>query len=504
MSGEEEKTETVYGVENTVPVSLQCFAQVKERHDSCGDDTLPSVIVTTEPIKNAYRELLKRGIKTRFITEISEKNIEYCKELMKIVYELRHLEGIKGNFGVSESDYIATAIQQQGRPIPRLIHSNARGMIEQQQYFFETLWDKAIPAEQKIREIEEGIPIETTEVVRGIENIIRNQVEGLSFTKIQNDACVDGTFPASLLSSKMVWDKCLELRNRGVKIRTITEITPKNIAYCKRMVERMELRHLDTIRGNFSISDKTTYRGSASMREGEPPTEGIYSTIRVFVEQQQYFFETLWNKAIPAKQRFKEIEQAAKREFVETIKDPYEIQKLGFDLIKRAEDEILILFSTANAFRRQAKGGALDLLKEAATLRGLKVRILVHVDDGDNKAKIIAANETIPQLKKLGIDIRQIKREEELYPLQNKLTMLIVDQSVCLTVESEEDKEETSEEDAIRLATYSNSESTVFTYASIFENLWMHTEMIGRHDSTRTHKRRHKNDIKTGRTVRAR
>jgi two-component system, OmpR family, sensor histidine kinase VicK len=138
VSGEEEKTETIYGVENTVSVSLQCFARVKERHDSCGDHTLPSVIVTTEPIKNAYRELLRRGIKTRFITEITEKNIEYCKELRKIVHELRHLEGIKGNFGVSESDYIATAIQQEGRPIPQLIHSNARAMIEQQQYFFET------------------------------------------------------------------------------------------------------------------------------------------------------------------------------------------------------------------------------------------------------------------------------------------------------------------------------------------------------------------------------
>jgi two-component system, OmpR family, sensor histidine kinase VicK len=270
------------------------------------------------------------------------------------------------------------------------------------------------------------------------------------------------------------------------------------------MVERMELRHLEDIRGNFSISDKKTYRGTAAMREGKPPTEGIRSTTKVFVEQQQYFFETLWNKAILAKQRFNEIEQAAKREFVETIKDPYEIQKIGFDLIKRAEEEILILFSTANAFRRQAKAGALDLLKEVATLRGLKVRILVHVDDGDNKAKIIAANETIRQLKKLGIDIRQIKREEELYPLQNKLTMLIVDQSLCLIVESEEDKEETSGEE-IGLATYSNSESTVFAYTSIFENLWMHTEMMGRHDSTSTtHKQRLKNGIKTGRTTSAR
>jgi len=163
---EEEKTETIYGVENTVSVSLNCFAQAKESHDSCGDFTLPSVIMTTEPIRNAYLELLKRGIKTRFITEITEKNIAYCKELMKIVYELRHLEGVKGNFGVSESDYIATAIQQEGRPISQLIHSNARAMIEQQQYFFQTLWDKATAAQIRIREIEEGIKPEVIETIR--------------------------------------------------------------------------------------------------------------------------------------------------------------------------------------------------------------------------------------------------------------------------------------------------------------------------------------------------
>jgi two-component system sensor histidine kinase VicK len=334
---------------------------------------------------------------------------------MKIVHELRHLEGVRGNFAVGESDYISPIIQQEARPIARLIHSNARDMTEQQQYFFETLWNKAVPADQKIREIEEDIPIETTEVVRGIENIVRNQVDGLSFTKIQHDACVDQTFPASLLSSKMVWDKCFELRNRGIKMRTITEITPKNIAYCKVMVERMELRHLDDIRGNFSISDKKTYRGTASMREGEPPTEGIRSTTKVFVEQQQYFFETLWSKGIPARQRIKEIEQGAKREFVETITDPYEIQKLSFELIKRTQEEILLLFSTASAFRRQARAGALELLKKAVTQRGVKIRILVPIDD-NNEAIIIAANETRRQLNELGVDSANQERRTDILP----------------------------------------------------------------------------------------
>jgi hypothetical protein len=41
----------------------------------------------------------KRGVQIRFIAEITKENIPYCKELMKVV-ELRHLDEVKGNFGV--------------------------------------------------------------------------------------------------------------------------------------------------------------------------------------------------------------------------------------------------------------------------------------------------------------------------------------------------------------------------------------------------------------------
>jgi hypothetical protein len=54
--------------------------------------------------------------------------------------------------------------------------------------------------------------------------------------------------------------------------------------------------------------------------------------------------------------------------------------------------------------------------------------------------------------------------------------MLIVDQSSCLTVELKGDTIETSDED-IGLATYSNSKATVFSYVSIFENLWIQTQL---------------------------
>lgn len=72
------------------------------------------------------------------------------------------------------------------------------------------------------------------------------------------------------------------------------------------------------------VGDGIYYRASAKSKLSSPPPLLICTTLRAFVEQQQYFFDMLWKKAIPAKQRIKEIEEDLKREFIETIQDSEE------------------------------------------------------------------------------------------------------------------------------------------------------------------------------------
>lgn len=92
--------------------------------------------------------------------EISKENISYCKELAELV-ELRHLDKLKGKFAVREFETISTAIViRKARPEPEAIYSNIHEVVQQQQqYFFETVWDKAMPAEQRILEIQEGVEL---------------------------------------------------------------------------------------------------------------------------------------------------------------------------------------------------------------------------------------------------------------------------------------------------------------------------------------------------------
>jgi two-component system, OmpR family, sensor histidine kinase VicK len=185
---------------------------------------------------------------------------------------------------------------------------------------------------------------EKTELIYGGENVTNFVLRVLDIAKKTLDLCGDRYGPSIILANEQVMQKYIDLHNRGVRQRVITEITPENIAHCKKLMKFQELRHLDGLKGYLAITDGRYLSSHAYGQEGKVLPHMVVTTVRIFVEQQQYFFETLWNKAIPAKQRIKEIEKGAKREFVETIRDLSEIQKLSFDLIKSAEEEIFMLF----------------------------------------------------------------------------------------------------------------------------------------------------------------
>ena len=79
-------TQVLYGDETTNK-ALEVFYNTKNKFDACGDSISPSVCMGFEPLKRAYLDFKRRGIKIRFITEINSFNIHYCKELLKIVTE---------------------------------------------------------------------------------------------------------------------------------------------------------------------------------------------------------------------------------------------------------------------------------------------------------------------------------------------------------------------------------------------------------------------------------
>jgi len=123
---------------------------------------------------DAYVKLKDRGVKIRNITEITIDSIPYLKKMMSFA-EVKHIDGITGSFGVSERDYISNDSSPTDNISQRAIHSTMKIFVQQHQYFFDTIWKNAIPAEQKIQAIERGI--EHSQPIRGVSSPNLSQID---------------------------------------------------------------------------------------------------------------------------------------------------------------------------------------------------------------------------------------------------------------------------------------------------------------------------------------
>jgi two-component system, OmpR family, sensor histidine kinase VicK len=149
-------TRVLEGDENVINTILQFVSNTKVRIDACIDYSRPSLAIEFEVLKKAFLSARRRDVRLRYVTEITKNNIIYCRELIKMVDELRHLEGIKGNFYLSEAEYIAPAAYHvKGKPASHIVYSSVKDIVEfHQRYIFEAFWNRATSAEQQIYEIE--------------------------------------------------------------------------------------------------------------------------------------------------------------------------------------------------------------------------------------------------------------------------------------------------------------------------------------------------------------
>jgi two-component system, OmpR family, sensor histidine kinase VicK len=189
--------------------------------------------------------------------------------------------------------------------------------------------------------------------------------------------------------------------------------------------------------------------------------------IKNFIGNTQFVFDTSWDKAIPTPDEIQEIkDDKFSKPSLKVIKDPEEAIRTASNLVQSAEDEVLLLFSSANGFnRRMVLGdGFLTLQRLQDKTKGnIKLRILTPFDK-----KIVDA---VSKLMAKGVDIKYLP--EALYLT---VTFLIVDRKFSMTAELVNDYTEIPAE-SIGLSTFSNSKSTVLYYISMFENLWKQSDL---------------------------
>jgi len=320
---------------------------------------------------------------------------------------------------------------------------------------------------------------EKTEVFHDSEDSNNALLNFVYKAKYRVDACLDSNGPSVMVDVESIKEARIKAKNRGVKFRYVTEVTLKNIYYCKEMIKYFgaQIRHLDDVKGNFEISDDgKAYVATANLQQAEPLKQLIYSNVKEIGEQQQYIFDTLWDKTISFEEKIKEIEEGIIPEVTEIIRNPDKAQELEWNLLKMANKEIQIIFSTVKAYKMQESVGVMDYLAKLASAAPEN-----NDDDGDRiKVKLLtprdsSINESLQSLKNNHVHINYIEPKSGII-----IKTLVIDKKHSLVIElkDKEDYSTTTAAEEIGISTYSNSKPTVLSYISIFETLWRQTELL--------------------------
>ena len=464
-------TRIIFGKGKAINTEVGIFHNAATSIDTCMTYTRPSLAVSLKPIKDAFLAAKRRGIKLRYITEINHHNFEDCKELLGIVHELRHLDGVKTNFMISEKEYLAPLIQEKSEAIAsEHIYSNTDQIVEHGQCIFDTLWSKSIPAEERIKQLMDGEVAPETKIVDSEDEIMKHFIHlsevssGLSV--VSNHGGMQLTYNSFLELCKKVLEK--QKRGEGDGIRWIMRIEKDSINLVKKFLKLgVKIRHVKNLAPiNFAVSKHGLIATVEEIAGGGMIQNLLTSNEVSYIKHFTSMFEQLWKEGVDARYRIKDIEEKVGIAEIEIIRNPIDSIARGWDMVKSARKEINVLFSSSNALKRQIAMGALPLLRNASEKQKVKIRMLLPSSDRSDQL-IEETKSNVPN-----IDIRTISSS-----LETKISILIVDNKQCLILELKDDKQNTSH-DAVGLATYSISPTIISSYLAIFESFWRQAELF--------------------------
>jgi len=314
----------LYGIGNVINAELRFISKTRGRIDTYMNFTRPPLAIEIETIKKAFLDAKRRSVKLRYLTEITKDNLSYCKELMTIVDDVRHLEGIKGNFMLSESEYLSPVVFfEKEKVASQIIYSNLKEIVEQQQYIFDSFWDRAIPVQQRISEIENGIESEFLEVISDNKKAAENYIDLAK--SVEKEALVLFANSKAIIRADRlgVLDYLINASNdKGALVRIISPITDENSQIIEQTCKKAP--NIEILNGGSSHSGLIVVDNAKLLRfelkdpRAEEFSDAIgfvsYSNSKIGVYSSKSFFELLWNEHIQY-ERLKESDKM-QREFI--------------------------------------------------------------------------------------------------------------------------------------------------------------------------------------------
>jgi hypothetical protein len=168
------------------------------------------------------KRIEETGVKMRMIVDANSKNIDALNAIK--FYEIKHADGIRGNFGIWDNRaYTVFIFHKESEQPDQTLWSNSKELVDKQQTLFDKMWDLAIPLSVRNKELKyQQVPqyrdtlTNSSEVKAEISNVVqqcREELLIISSVRILN---------LLLLASDFLTQVSILLK-RGVKIRILCD-----------------------------------------------------------------------------------------------------------------------------------------------------------------------------------------------------------------------------------------------------------------------------------------
>lgn len=147
----------ITGTEDILNARLELINDSREHLDAYViSESLSRLLVPS--VLEARRFAIARGVHCRVLTEITPDNFPLCKNLDGEGIELRHLDGVKGGFVLSEKQVIVNVLSEEyssaSEDLSAIFRSSLPNFVEQNRSIFDALWNVATPLSKRTKEFE--------------------------------------------------------------------------------------------------------------------------------------------------------------------------------------------------------------------------------------------------------------------------------------------------------------------------------------------------------------
>jgi two-component system, OmpR family, sensor histidine kinase VicK len=323
-----EKAKIVHGTQ-VVNVLLDIFSSATNEISICGNPKFPSQLLSLDITKKAIAAKNNRT-NQRYLIEVGKDNIQSCRNLMEIVAQndsnFRHSGDVEANFVVSEKEYLGSITLKE--PHQQAIYSNMKDMVEQQHRIFDSLWNRAIPIQDRISEVEEGREHEFYEVINDYKKAQEKYID-LVRSVDREALLLFANSKAMMRAYRLgVLDYLIEASSKkGALIRIVCPLAEENSEIVKKMSEKApDIRILNydnasSHSGLLIVDRAKLMRFELKEPKAEEFSEAIgfvvFSNSKASIESSKSFFELLWNERIQ-QEKLKEYEKLKEADKMKT------------------------------------------------------------------------------------------------------------------------------------------------------------------------------------------